>query len=150
MESIRLSRHDEEIVFERGRKGGKQIRYRHYLPELARKPQAVRQVAIELIRELGEPYDQLWRLLVDTHGEKQAARTLSDILGAIIDHGEKEVAAALEHSLASDRIDLLALSRKLQASTQTLHVPVPEALAGYEIETASLDEFDHLLMEVVR
>lgn len=150
VDSIRLSRHDEEVVFERACKGSKQIRFRHYLPELARKPQAVRQVAVELIRELGEPYDQLWRLLVDTHGEKQAARTLSHILGAIVDHGEKAVAAALAQSLASDRIDLLALGQHLQASTQILHVPIPEALAGYEIETASLDDFDHLLMEVVR
>ena len=148
--SIRLSRQDEEVVFDRACKGGKQIRYRHYLPELARKPQAVRQVAVELIRELGEPYDRLWKLLVETHGEKQAARTLSDILGAIVDHGEKEVATALEQSLASDRIDLLALGRHLQASTQVLHVPIPAALAGYEIETTSLDDFDHLLMEAAR
>ncbi len=150
VDSIRLSWRDEEIVCERAGKGDKQIRYRHYLPELARKPQAVRQVAPELIRELGEPYDQLWRLLVETHGERQAARTLSHILGAIVDHGEKEVAAALEQSLAADRVDLLALGRRLLPSKQILEVPVPEALAGYEIEAVSLDEFDHLLVEVTR
>ena len=150
VDSIRLSLRDEEIVCERARKGDKQIRYRHYLPELARKPQAVRQVAPELIRELGEPYDQLWRLLVESHGERQAARTLSRILGAIVDHGEKEVAAALEQSLAADRVDLLALGRRLQPSKQILEVPIPEALAGYEIEAVSLDEFDHLLVEVTR
>jgi len=150
VDSIRLSWRDEEIVCERARKGDKQIRYRHYLPELAHKPQAVRQVAPELIRELGEPYDQLWRLLVETHGERQAARTLSHILGAIVDHGEKEVTAALEQSLAADRVDLLALGRRLQPSKQILEVPIPEALAGYEIEAVSLDEFDHLLVEVTR
>lgn len=150
VDSIRLSWRDEEIVCERARKGDKQIRYRHYLPELARKPQAVRQVAPELIRELGEPYDQLWRLLVETHGERQAARTLSRILGAIVDHGEREVTAALSQSLAADRIDLLALGQRLQPSTQILEVPIPAALAGYEIESVSLDEFDHLLVEVTR
>lgn len=150
VDSIRLSWREEEIVCERAGKGDKQIRYRHYLPELSRKPQAVRQVAPELIRELGEPYDQLWRLLVETHGERQAARTLSHILGAIVDHGEKEVAAALEQSLAADRVDLLALGRRLLPSKQILEVPVPEALAGYEIEAVSLDEFDHLLVEVTR
>ena len=148
--SIRLTWRDEEIVCERARKGDKQIHYRHYLPELARKPQAVRQVAVELIRELGEPYGQLWTLLVETHGERQAARTLSRILGAIVDHGEKEVAAALAQSLAADRIDLLALGQRLQSPTQILEVPIPAALAGYEIEAASLDDFDHLLMEVPR
>jgi len=148
--SIRLSWRDEEIVCERARKGDKQIRYRHYLPELARKPNAVRQVAADLIRELGEPYDRLWHLLVETHGERQAARTLSHILGAIVDHGEKEVAAALEQSLAADRIDLLALGQRLQPSTEILEVPIPAALAGYEIEAVSLDDFDHLLVEVTR
>jgi transposase len=73
VDAIKLSWRDDEVVCERARKGDKQIRYRHYLPELARKPQAVRQVAAELIRELGEPYDQLWRLLLETHGERQAA-----------------------------------------------------------------------------
>lgn len=149
VDSIRLSWRDEEIVCERACKGDKRIRYRHYLPELARKPQAVRQVAVELIRELGEPYDRLWRLLVETHGERQAARTLSQILGAIVDHGEKEVAMALKQSLAVDRIDLLALGR-LQPSTEILEVPIPAALAGYEIEAVSLDDFDHLLVEVTR
>jgi hypothetical protein len=33
------------------------------LPELAKKPQAVRQVADELIRDLGTPFDVLWRQL---------------------------------------------------------------------------------------
>jgi transposase len=150
VDSIRLHCRDEEIVCPRARKGDKQTRYRHYLPELARKPQAVRQVAPELIRELGEPYARLWRLLVETHGERQAARTLSHILGAIVDHGEQEVAAALEQSLASDRIDLLALGRRLQPPIPILEVSVPDALSGYEIETTSLDEFDHLLVEVTR
>ena len=27
-------------------------------------------------------------------------------------------------------------------------VPIPTALAGYEIEAVSLDDFDHLLVEV--
>ena len=107
-------------------------------------------MGVELIRELGEPYDRLWNLLVETHGERQAARTLSRILGAIVDHGEKEVAAALEQSLAADRIDLLALGQRLQPSTQILEVPIPAALAGYEIETVSLDDFAHLLVEVTR
>ncbi len=103
---------------------------------------------MELIRELGEPYDKLWCLLVETHGERQAARTLSHILGAIVDHGEKEVGLALERSLAVDRIDLLALAQRLQPSTQILEVPVPAALAGYDIESVSLDDFDHLLVQV--
>ena len=37
----------------RAPRGGAVVRYRHYLDELARKPQAVRQVAPELLTELG-------------------------------------------------------------------------------------------------
>ena len=61
-------------------KGGRSIQYRHYLPELARKPQAVRQVAPELLTELGEPYGRLWTLLEATHGQMKAARCLSSVL----------------------------------------------------------------------
>ncbi|MCK6555612.1 hypothetical protein L6Q96_13690 [Candidatus Binatia bacterium] len=58
-------------IAERKRFGEKRIRYRHYLPELAQKPQAVRQVAAELLSELGEPYGALCRLLVDSHGPER-------------------------------------------------------------------------------
>ncbi len=44
------------VVHRRQRFGGRSVDYRHYLPELARKPQAVRQVAPELMRDLGEPF----------------------------------------------------------------------------------------------
>ena len=33
---------------------------------------------------------------------------------------------------------------------ELLEVPIPAALAGYEIEAVSLDDFDHLLVEVTR
>ena len=42
--------------------------------EVSRKPQAVRQVASELLDELGEPFDELWALLMDTHGGWEAGR----------------------------------------------------------------------------
>ena len=44
----------------RQRFGGRRVSYRHYLGELSRKPQALRQVAPELLAELGEPYGRLW------------------------------------------------------------------------------------------
>ena len=59
VEDIRLVCRGETEVVPRQRRGGKRISYRHYLPELARKPQAVRQVAPELVAELGEPYGRL-------------------------------------------------------------------------------------------
>ena len=58
-EQVRLRCRDETVTHERQRFGHRPVRYRHYLAELARKPQAVRQVAGELLAELGEPYGQL-------------------------------------------------------------------------------------------
>ncbi len=128
--------------------GGRSIRYRHYLPELARKPQAVRQVAPELLAELEEPFGRLWSLLVESHGPREAARVLSRVLGAIVDHGEDAVRRALESALAADRLDLLALTRPGETVPRT--VPVPDALAGYQIEVASAADYDTLRTGGVR
>jgi hypothetical protein len=84
------------------------VRYRHYLAEFARKPQAVRQVAPELICELGEPYGKLWEMLTERYGAKEASRVLARILGAVADHGEELVAEALEAALCRVRCDLLS------------------------------------------
>ena len=46
---------NETVTHHRIRPGGRQVVYRDYLPERARKPKAVRQVAPELVAELGEP-----------------------------------------------------------------------------------------------
>ncbi len=71
------------VTHERKRFGEKSIDYRHYLPELAKKPQAVRQVAAELIRDLGPSFAAAWRSLVDAHGPKQAARIFAKVLGHV-------------------------------------------------------------------
>ncbi len=70
------------VTHERKRFGEKSIDYRHYLPELA-KPQAVRQVAAELIEDLGPSFAAAWRSLVDAHGPKQAARIFAKVLGHV-------------------------------------------------------------------
>ena len=144
---IRIHCLNEVETFPRGKKGTSHVRYRHYLPELMKKPQAVRQVAPELIAELGEPYGKLWNLLVATHNEKEAARTLSRILAAMVDHGEQKVTAALEESLQSGNVDLLALRRVIRQEESRVTVEVPESLAEYQVETGSLEDFDHLLLE---
>ena len=55
VEEVRIACRGEEVIHPRERFGGRRIRYQHYLSELARKPQAVRQVVPELVAELGEP-----------------------------------------------------------------------------------------------
>lgn len=148
VEDIRLVCCGETEVVARQRRGQKRIQYRHYLPELARKPQAVRQVAPELLAELGEPYGKLWSLLEGRYGGHEAARVLARVLGAVIDHGSQAVGEALLSALQADRCDLLALASRLQEERAT--VEVPAALQGYRIEAASPAEYDVLLSGGVR
>jgi len=143
VEDIRLACRDEELVVRRERPGGKRIQYRHYLPELARKPQAVRQVAPELVAELGEPFGQLWAMLEARYGNREASRVLARVLGAVVDQGEGAVAEALQATFQAGRQDLLALPRCHEGPRA---VPVPAALQGYEVEAASAADYDVLLV----
>lgn len=145
VETIRLTCRGEEVEIARQRRGTRAIRYRHYLPELAKKPQAVRQVAPELVAELGEPYGRLWELLVTRHGAAEAARVLSRIVGAIVDRGEAEVAAALSRAMAEQRCDLLEL--QVAPSSAPRRIAVPESLAPYTVETARAADYDRFLQQ---
>lgn len=61
---------DEEVTHARQHFGGRSVDYRHYLAELARKPQTVRQVAPELVAAL----------LESERGGHEAARALARLL----------------------------------------------------------------------
>ena len=86
--------------------------------------------------------------LVGRYGSREAARVLSRVLGAIVDHGSQAVAEALEAAFQAGRCDLLDLARRLKQTNLTVEVPV--ALRGYEIETGSPADYDVLLMGGVR
>jgi hypothetical protein len=101
-----------------------------------------------LVAELGEPYGKLWALLESRYGPQEAARVLSRVLGAIVDHGSPAVAEALEVAFQAGRCDLLALSAQLQKASVT--VEVPAALQGYHIEAGSPEDYDVLLAGGVR
>ncbi len=131
----------------RERRGKSKIRYRHYLSELSRKPQAVRQVAPELVAELGEPYGGLWMMLTERYGGKEASSVLSRILGAVLDHGEEAVSEALAVAVSEGRTDLLALASRLDGRNGGPEsVEVPEALSGYHIEASDPADYDRLLV----
>ena len=69
VEEVRIACRGEEVIHPRERFGGRRIRYQHYLSELARKPQAVRQVACRnWWRRWESPNGRLWQLLLDTYG----------------------------------------------------------------------------------
>jgi transposase len=151
VEDVRVHCCGQVETYPKERKGEKKIRYRHYLSELARKPQAVRQVAPELIRELGGPYERMWEMLLDRYGPKEAARVLSRILGAVADHGEEPVTEALQTALSRGRCDLLSLAEHLEdRGERTRSVTVPEALSGYRVESANASDYDLLLLGGMR
>ena len=146
VEDIRIHCCSQTESYPRERKGIQKIRYRHYLSELSRKPQAVRQVAPELVTELGEPYGRLWGMLTERYGAREASSVLARILGAILDHGEEPVSEALAIALSKGRTDLLSLASHLQDRGQRMEsVVVPEALSGYHIEATDPADYDRLL-----
>lgn len=140
--SIRCAGEHETVVWARLRRG-RAIRYRYYLRELRRKPQAVRQCAAEITAELGEPFASAWRLLVDQRGPLDAARAFATILGAIVDRDEDTVATALRASLARGEVSLGAI---LPPRLRPSGVIVPTALAAVEVERAAAVDFDRLLL----
>ena len=75
--------------------GERSIDYRHYLAELARKPQAVRQVLPDLLRDLGDPFPAIWDQLHGAHGPREAARLFAKVLGQLETHGAAVVVPAL-------------------------------------------------------
>ena len=88
---------------------GRRVRYRHYLAELSRKPQAVRQVAPELVAELVDPFTRLWRPWQSEQGAQGAARSLARLLHTLHAHGERRVRRALEQLDFEDGFDVLSL-----------------------------------------
>lgn len=143
-EEVTLINGDESEVYRRGAFGEGQTRYRHYLPELAQKPQALRQVVHQLLPELDDVYGQLWRLLVDVHGPLGAARLFAGVLQAVVDRGEGAVSTAVAHALRNDRMDLLGLAPE----TAPALVEVPTCLAEHQVESARASDYDVLMTEV--
>jgi len=141
-EDVRFVCRGEETTHARQRFGGKSILYRHYLPELARKPQALRQVMPELLGELAEPFGELWRLLVDQHGPRDAARVFARVIEAIGDHGEQKVAGAIARSIDAGRKEVFPLTC---VDTTRVRTEVPESLRRYEVESVSASTYDALL-----
>jgi transposase len=132
------------VVHARQPFGGRSVDYRHYLRELAHKPQALRQVADELIAALDEPFAAAWRLLVDQHGPKQAARVFAQVLQAIVQRGELAVARDIRAALASGE----ALQLAVRTRTPTTSVPrdlLPTSLASIEVCAGAAADYDALL-----
>jgi transposase len=134
-----------EVTHARGRFGEKVIDYRHYIRELAKKPQAVRQVASKLIDDLGPAYAAAWRALVDAHGPKQAARVFAKVLAHVEERGVDAVAIALDAALTKSEPILLALAPVAQPSHVVDRESLPMALRDVEVVAGCAADYDELL-----
>jgi transposase len=133
-----VGRDDTPVQHPRRRFGERSIDYRHYLPELARKPQAVRQVLPDLLRDLGEPFPAVWARLDAAHGAREAARLLAKILGELEARGAAEVVPALQAALATGAP--LTLARIATAAPPRVDVPAP--LRDLDIASGCAADYD--------
>lgn len=137
VDDLRVTCGRETLTLARRWHSRPQVQYRHYLKELAHKPQAVRQVAPELMAELGEPYQELWELLVRTYRPREAARVMAKLLGALHAQGE----AAVQKALAL----LLPLLVEPPPVAALVSIPIPDSLQGYHVESGQAADYDWLL-----
>jgi transposase len=128
----------------RRRFGERSIDYRHDLPELARKPQAVRQVLPDLLRDLGEPFPAVWARLDTAHGTREAARLLAKILGDLDTRGAAAVVPALHAALATGAP--LTLARIVTVGPPPIDVPAP--LRDLDIASGCAADYDRWLTGV--
>jgi hypothetical protein len=133
------------IVHPRKRFGQRSIDYRHYVPELARKPQAVRQVLPDLLRDLGAPFPAVWDHLQAAHGPREAARLFAKILGELETRGAADVVPTLEAALASGTP--LIVARRVASATAS-GVGVPPPLRDLDVPSGCAADYDAWLTEV--
>jgi transposase len=133
-----VGRDGTRVTHPRLRFGARSIDYRHYLPELARKPQAVRQVLPDLLRDLGAPFPLVWARLDEAYGSREAARRFAKILGTLATSGPSHVVPALLRALASGA----PLTLAVLAVTPTSTVDIPAALRTIEVASGCAADYD--------
>ena len=119
-----------------------------YLSELARKPQAVRQVLPDLLRDLGGPFPAIWDQLHLAHGPRDAARLFAKVLGQLDTYGAAVVVPALTVALATGTPLLLALTPVRSALARVALDAVPASLRGIDVGSGCAADYDGWLVEV--
>ena len=143
-----VGRDGTRVLHPRLRFGQRSIDYRHYLSELARKPQAVRQVLPDLLRDLGAPFPAIWDQLHAAHGPRDAARLFAKVLGQLDTHGAAVVVPALIAALATGTPLLLALTPARAPLDRMALDAVPARLRDIEVGSGCAADYDGWLVEV--
>jgi hypothetical protein len=126
--------------------GQRSIDYRHYLSELARKPQAVRQVLPDLLRDLGDPFPAIWDQLHGAHGPREAARLFAKVLGHRETYGAAVVVPALTVALATGTPLLLAVTPTRSAPPRVAPDAVPASLRTIDVASGCAADYDGWLL----
>lgn len=143
-----VGRDGTHVQHPRKRFGERSIDYRHYLTELARKPQAVRQVLPDLLQDLGAPFPAIWDHLHAAHGPREAARLFAKVLGQLETHGAALVVPALTAALARGTPLLLALTPARIAIDRLEPDAVPAPLRAIDVGSGCAADYDAWLAEV--
>ena len=140
-----VGRDGTRIAHGRKRFGERSIDYRHYLPELARKPQAVRQVLPDLLRDLGAPFPAVWDHLQTAHTPREAARLFAKVLGQLDTHGPAVVVPALEAALVTGTPLLLAVATPTPLSRVATDA-LPARLRDLDVASGCAADYDQWLV----
>jgi transposase len=143
-----VDREGTPIAHPRLRCGQRSIDYRHYLSELARKPQAVRQVLPDLLRDLGAPFLAIWDQLHAAHGPREAARLFAKVLGHLDTQGADVVVPALRAALVAGTPLLLALTPASAPPGCLAPEAVPAHLRDLDIPSGRAADYDDWLVAV--
>jgi transposase len=130
----------ERVERERVAGNGKNIQYRDYLPELAKKPGALEQVAHVLVKQLGDPFDRAWGTLRAQHDGLDAARRFRVVLQLILAEGEAVTAERVRRAL-DRQTDLVLACRAVSAPVAAVNVP---RVLDQVVEVSSLAVYDAL------
>jgi len=142
-----VGRTGERITHPRQPFGGRSIDYRHYLRALATKPNAVRQVIPELLRDLGAPFPAVWDQLIADHTPLDAARSLATILGALAADGPAAVVPLLEQALCAGTP--LRIRRRAARAASLGDDLLPTALRDIEVASGVAADYDQWLQDGV-
>lgn len=134
---------DGTAVHPRVGRGKRCVDYRHFLKELARKPQALRQVADSLVASLGDPFGSLWNRLRAEYGGLDGARRFAQILRLIDSCGVETLRERIRHAMQDEKRILFVM---LQNPVNEIpKESLPHSLREIEVVGSSALRYDALL-----
>ncbi len=145
IDTVTFALGEETVSHPRVPFGGRSVDYRHLLLPLSRKPQALRQVARELVTQFGDPWPALWDALRSVHSpdEIEAARRLAPWLERADREGVgRRLARAIDAAIGDG--SLVSAPRRSSHPDAPTHVPA--ALQLYTVEAPDLGRYDALLV----